>query len=284
MAKNAPTFTGSIPKIYDEGLGPVIFTPYADDIAARAHKLAPRAVIELAAGTGIVSRAVRDALPKKSKLHSTDFSEEMLEVAKSRFEDGENISFEVVDAMAIPHKDASFDMVLSQFGIMFFPDKVASLREALRVLEPGGTYLFNVWDSWDNNPWAARAHETASKFFDGNPPGFYQIPFHYHDPAQIARDLETAGFENIEIEVIKKDGAISSTSALANAAVFGNPLADEVRAREGDTTPEDVRDAIETALIKAFGRSPTTMPISALVITAKKPTAKKGFLARMFGN
>ncbi len=284
MSTSAARFTGETPKNYDRILGPILFIPYAKDIAARARKLKPQNILELAAGTGIVTRILRDQVPHSAAIAATDLNEDMLNIARPRFKARENVSFDVVDAMALPQEDESYDMVLSQFGVMFFPDKVASYREALRVLKPGGTYLLNVWGSWDANPWAELAHARVAQFFEGDPPAFYKVPFHYHDEKQIKSDLEEAGFANVKIEHVAKVTDIPSTEDLAYAAVFGNPLADEIRELGGGVTPEQAVDALHEVLTEAFGPSPATMPIAALVISAERPSGKKkGLLSRLFG-
>jgi len=284
MSSNAAQFTGEIPKNYDEGLGPVIFNPYADDIAARAKALKPKNVLELAAGTGRVTRVLRNALPASTPIVATDLNDAMLDVARPLFRKGENISFEVVDAMSIPKDEGAFDLLLAQFGVMFMPDKAEHYREALRVLEPGGTYLFNAWDSWEGNPWAGLGHNMVETFFPGEAPGFYKVPFHYHDPDEIKKDLKAAGFENIKIERIARDGKITSWDTFAHAIVFGNPLADEIRGLGAGVAPEDVRDAVKEKLIDANGKAPTTIALAAYVVTAQKPGGKKkGFLAKLFG-
>lgn len=271
MTTNAAQFTGEIPKNYDAGLGPVIFDPYAEDITARAKALLPSSVLEIAAGTGRVTRKLRNALPADTPILASDLNDAMLEVARPLFAARENITFEVMDGMAITRGDASHDMILTQFGVMFMPDKVDHYREALRVLKPGGTYVFNTWDSWDGNPWAGVGHNTVEEFFPGEAPGFYKVPFHYHDPAQIESDLEAAGFKDIKIERVEKQGRITSFDTFANAIVFGNPLADEIRALGTNVTPEQVREAVKLKFIETFGDAPTTIPLAAFVVTAQKP-------------
>ncbi len=271
MAGKASEFTGDIPRNYNDGLGPVLFVPYADDLAKRVKAFKPASVLELAAGTGIVTRKLRDALPASTSIVASDLNQAMLDIASPQFKNDTNITFEVVDAMSIPKADDSFDLVTSQFGIMFMPDKVASLREARRVLRPGGTYLFNTWGSWDGNPWAGIGHKAIERFFPNDAPGFYKVPFHYHDPKEIKCDLKAAGFKNVKIKELKKKGRISSHEELAHAAVFGNPLADEIRALNTGVTPEQAQEAIRAALETAFGPAPTKMPLMALVVTATAP-------------
>ena len=190
--KNAQ-FAGSIPAAYDRYLGPVLFQPYAEDLAARLKVDANGSVLELACGTGILTRILRDRLPAATRLVATDLNEPMIENAAQKFRQGEAVEWRQADASSLPFDDASFDAVVCQFGIMFVPDKALSAREAHRVLKPGGVFLFNVWDSMEYNDLGRIAHETISSFFEKDPPTFYQVPFGYHDQNEIRRVLESAG-------------------------------------------------------------------------------------------
>ena len=165
MAETNVQFVGSIPENYDRGLGPNIFADYAEDLALRAGRVGAGSVLELAAGTGIVSRKLRDVLAPEVKLVVTDLNPPMLDVARSKFRVGERVEFAEADAMALPFTDAEFDVIVCQFGVMFFPDKVASFREAARVLRPGGHYVFNTWGTMSANPFSEIGHEVTARFF-----------------------------------------------------------------------------------------------------------------------
>jgi ubiquinone/menaquinone biosynthesis C-methylase UbiE len=149
MSTQASEFVGSIPENYDSGLGPRIFFDYADDLATRVAKLKPRSVLELAAGTGIVTRRLRDALPDHCQLLASDLNAPMLEIAQKKFDSEESVLFETADATKLQFDDELFDTVTCQFGVMFFPDKEQSYSEVFRVLKPEGHYVFNVWGSWE---------------------------------------------------------------------------------------------------------------------------------------
>lgn len=266
MTQQAARFTGSIPEHYDKYLGPRIFGRFAADLAARVAVAAPGSVLELAAGTGIVSRALRDVLPAASSLVASDLNPPMLEVARSKFGAAENIRFETLDATNLLSADGSFDAVACQFGVMFFPDKQGSYAEVLRVLMPGGRYVFNVWGPWEQNAFARIAHEAVAPFFRDNPPVFYKVPFSYHDAAEIEQALAKAGFANIAISPLRLSATIPSAPDFARGLVFGNPLIDEIRARGGDA--ERICAAVADALQENLGRS---MTLEALVIEAMKP-------------
>ncbi len=226
---------------------------------------APLSVLELAAGTGIVSRCLRDALPDECELLVTDLNEPMLEVARQKFQDDEDVCFQPVDAMELPFDDDSFDALVCQFGVMFFPEKEQSYAEALRVLKPGGHYLLNVWDSWAHNPFAQIVHNVVAGFFPEDPPGFYKVPFSYHDMDAIREALTQAGFSDVTIEQLPVTSSIPSAKTFARGLVFGNPLFEEVTSRGGD--PEEVCTAVTEAIQEQLGER---MTIQAIVVDASK--------------
>jgi membrane protease YdiL (CAAX protease family)/SAM-dependent methyltransferase len=266
---DASSFTGSIPENYDTFLGPHIFTDYAADISQRARRLDNCDVLELAAGTGIVSRALRDALPATSSLMVTDLNPPMLDVARAKFKSGEKVEFKAADAMALPFADASYDLIVSQFGVMFFPDKVGAFQQASCVLRPGGTLLFNVWGEMASNSFAQVAHETAGEIFPDNPPGFYPVPFSYCDVGVVTADLEAAGFQEITHETVSLDKQVADWSLLARGLVLGNPLVDEIKQRGGQTS-EQVIDRFTEAFRTHFGTEPSSMPLKAIIFRATK--------------
>lgn len=266
---NAASFVGSIPEHYDQGLGPVIFVDYAADIASRAAALAPRRVLETAAGTGIVTRALRDRLPATASLVATDLNAPMLEIARSKLRDGEAVAFQPADAQALPFADQSFDLVVCQFGIMFYPDKPLSLREAFRVLEPGGTYLFSVWDGHEHNPFAAISYRVPAASVPDDPPQFYKVPFSCGAIDPIKAMLKEAGFAGVEIAVVPIEKEIPSAEQFARGIVYGNPLIDQLRGRGVD--PEQVVAELVGEFHRTFGADPGRMPLQAIVYAARRP-------------
>ncbi len=263
MNNSGSAFIGSIPENYDSGLGPYLFEFYASDLARRTASCSPSSVLELAAGTGIVSRRIRDELPNDCEFIASDLNSPMLEVAKSKFEPEEYIEFSEVDALNIGFGDNRFDVVVCQFGVMFFPDKDRACKEVCRVLKRNGSYLFSVWDSWDSNEFARVAHEMGKKIFPEDPPQFYRVPFSYFDPNEIRGSLETAGFGNVEIETVCNQVAVPSMEHFAGGLVYGNPLFDEIQNRGGD--PGKFVEALSLRLKENFG---TEISIQAFVVRA----------------
>ena len=266
MSDQNALFAGSIPGHYDRYLGPSFFEPFADDMAGRLDPARHRNVLEIACGTGIVTRRLWDRLSPELNLVATDLNPAMLAVAQTKFAQGENVVWREVDATALPFPDASFDAAVCQFGVMFFPDKEAAMRETHRVLNPGGLFLFNVWDSLDQNPVARLAHETVASFFEEDPPTFYQTPFGFYDAAVILRLLQTAGFDEIEISAVQLPCRSQSAAAFALGLVRGNPIATAIEERGGDL--ERVVQAVAREIAERFGAAPVETTMQALVCRA----------------
>jgi ubiquinone/menaquinone biosynthesis C-methylase UbiE len=266
LSSNISAFTGNIPEHYDEGLGPVLFVDYADDIARRAAAFTPKRVLETAAGTGFVTRRLRDLMPG-AEITATDLNAPMLQRAAAKFTPKDKIKFQPADATALPFPDDAFDAVVCQFGVMFYPDKEMSYREAHRVLAPGGRYLFSVWDSQAHNPFGRIVHDVACSFFAVDPPQFYQTPFGYYKIDPIKEALLDAGFRNIAISVVQKEKAIADPASFARGAVFGNPFIEQIKAR-GGIDPDQVAEAVKAGLAREFGKTP--LPLQAIVFEARK--------------
>ena len=269
--KNAQ-FAGSIPAAYDRYLGPMFFQPYAEDMAARLTLEPNSSLLELACGTGIVTRVLRDRLPATTRLVATDLNEPMIQIAAAKFTPEDAIEWKQADATALPFDEGLFDAVVCQFGLMFFPDKAASAREARRVLKPGGVFLFSVWDSLEENPLGKIPHETIAGFFEKDPPAFYQVPFGYHDHSEIRHLLEDAGFRDIRIEVVSKTSAPTRAEDAATGLVQGSPMAAAIAERDASLFPI-ITTAVTEALAKHFGSSTFQAPQRAIVVEARKEQA-----------
>lgn len=266
----AGIFAGSVPEHYDRDLGPILFAGHAADIARRAAALKPGNVLELAAGTGIVSRKLRDALAPATALLVSDLSPPMLAIAKTKFKPGETVEFHQADAMALPFEAASVDQIVCQFGAMYFPDKVAAYTESRRVLRDGGSLVFNVWGTLERNPCAEMAQATAEAIYPDDPPGFFRVPYAYSDPVQIRAELEAAGFAEISLDTVGIDAKVADWALLARGLVLGSPLIEEVRAR-GTVAEEAVVERFTLALRQRFGAEPGQIPLEAHVFSARKP-------------
>jgi SAM-dependent methyltransferase len=269
MSDRTGEFVGNIPTYYDQGLGPVFFADFADDIARRVAAAAPMRVLETAAGTGIVTRRLRDLLPQEAQLTATDLNQPMIDVARAKFRPGERVTFRPADATALPFPDHGFDAVICQFGVMFFPDKDQAYREARRVLAGGGRYVFSVWDSHRHNPIGRLITEILAGFFPTDPPQFFNVPYSCHRIDPIKEALGEAGFGEIMIAVLKQERRVADTAGYARALVYGSPLIDQIRSR-GEADPERVVDALADALPREFGGDPMRIPLQAIVFEARR--------------
>jgi SAM-dependent methyltransferase len=193
----------------------------------------------------------------------------MLAVAREKFSSEDNVELKQADGTALPFPDETFDAVVCQFGIMFFPDKVKGLSEAYRVLTRGGSYLFSVWDDLKVNPLGRVLDQTVAGIFPNDPPRFYQIPSSYARVDEIRTSLQEVGFRRIDISVIPYDHAINDLAPLAHGAVFGSPLFVQLRERAADHQQSE--KVVLAALRREFGNEPTIIPLQAVMITATKP-------------
>jgi ubiquinone/menaquinone biosynthesis C-methylase UbiE len=266
MESTDTVFAGSIPELYDRCLGAFLFEPYAADLAGRAAVLAPRRILETAAGTGIVTAALAAALPE-AEIVATDLNPDMLKVAE-RKHGSDRISFAQADAQALPFEDGSFDLVVCQFGAMFFPDRVGAYREARRVLKPGGAFLLSVWDRLEANPASQTLSDAVAALFPEDPPSFLaRVPFGYHDKAAVEADLKAAGFSQVEAETVAKRSR-GAASIVAPGLCEGSPLRSEIEARDPGRLPE-AGEAALAALVERHG-DPVDAAMSAHVFTARR--------------
>jgi SAM-dependent methyltransferase len=268
MTETHAQFLGSIPENYDRYLGPVLFEPYARDLAGRLEVKPAARVLEIACGTGIATRHLRGRMPPQAVLVATDLNEPMLEHARRKLAGTRGIEWRQADASALPFPDASFDAVPCQFGLMFVPDKAAALAEFRRVLVPGGALLLNVWDSLERNTFGRVAHETIAGFFPVDPPTFYEIPFGLWRTDELRALVAGAGFEDVRIEPVALPGLSPSAGDLARGLVEGNPVINAIRER-GGVEPRRVVEAVAAAVKREFGDDPVRVPLHAFVLTAR---------------
>lgn len=261
-------FAGSVPENYDELMVPLFFRPYAVELVRRAQQTSPRRILETAAGTGIVTQALHEAFPQ-AELTATDLSQPMLELARQRVASAD-VRVVAANAQELPFKDASFDLLVCQFGAMFFPNKIGGHSEARRVLRDGGIYLLAIWDRIERNPLSAAAQQVLIEMFPDDPPLFMREgPFSYSDPSQIVGDLHVAGFRTVELETIELRSRSPSAHDAATALCQGTPMGIEVNERAPGSL-DRIFAAVERSLQKFEGPNGIDTPMSAHIVTATK--------------
>ena len=269
MSESDKVFAGSIPENYDRYLVPLIFESFAADISQRAVALSPKAVLETAAGSGVVTRALAPKLSPDAKYVVTDLNQAMLDYAAMRQIADSRISWRTADAQALPFEDASFDLVCCQFGAMFFPDRPSGYREAKRVLKRGGWFLFNVWDRIEENVFADDTTNALAELFPNDPPRFLaRTPHGYHDTTLIRSDLGKAGFSSVEIQTRAEQSRAPSPRHPAIAYCQGTPLRNEIEARD----PQKLQAATDHAasvIAAKHGSGEVAAKIQAHVILAR---------------
>jgi ubiquinone/menaquinone biosynthesis C-methylase UbiE len=227
-------------------------------------------VLETACGTGILTERLVRHLAGQGTVVATDLNEPMIGHGQRRVPGTPHLEWRQADATKLPFTDASFDVVVCQFGLMFFPDKAGGIREAFRVLKPGGHYLLNVWDALEHNPVARIAHETIASFFPSDPPQFYTVPFSLHDKAQTCGWLEAAGFKDIESHSVPSVGMSPSAEDAAIGLVEGNPVAIAIMDRRPEALT-DIKAAVATNLATVLGDHPLRCTLRALVFSSRRP-------------
>ncbi len=268
MAESDKVFAGSIPKLYDTLMVPLIFEAYAAELAEFVVASSPAAVLETAAGSGVVTRALAPKLGANVRYVVTDLNQPMLDYAATRQGHDSRIEWRQADALDLPFDDASFDVVCCQFGAMFFPDRVVGYAEARRVLRPGGRFVFSVWDRIEENAFACEVTNALAALFPDDPPRFLaRTPHGYHETALIREELNRAGFADIQIETREQVSRASSARNVATAYCQGTPLRNEIEARDAGLL-QLATDRATKAIAERHGEGPVAGKIQAHVIVA----------------
>jgi ubiquinone/menaquinone biosynthesis C-methylase UbiE len=264
----ASAFAGSVPDAYERNLGPILFEPYAIELAARVGAGA-RSVLELASGTGRVTNHLVRRLHPDAALYATDLNPDMLRIARETVP-SRRIVWQTVDAQKLPFADAKFDTVVCQFGVMFFPDKAAAFREARRVLQPGGLFLFNSWDGFDSNPRAKLIVTVMKELLGDRAPDFLaRGPYSFHDETKIRQLLDGAGFGDVSLTYVQKESRYDEPAAIVDGFVDGSPLGFYLDGIDGGLRAT-VKEALHRALEVQYGTLRNAVPMQAIVVEARR--------------
>jgi SAM-dependent methyltransferase len=270
MANLDTAFVGAVPELYTRNMGPMFFEPYAADLANRLNGMISGNLLETACGTGILTRALAEALPEAVAITATDLNQPMLDFAKLQ-PGGERVQWQQADAQSLPFPDQTFDVVVCQFGVMFFPDKEKAYCEVFRVLKPGGRFIFNVWDRLESNDLSFVVHKTVTEMFSHHPPMFLErTPMGYYDAAKIRADLAHAGFVESTVDTRKMPCRTPSARNPALGLIQGSPLGAEITARDPSGLDKAVEAATQ-AIAERFGSGPIEASMQAHIILATRP-------------
>ena len=260
-------FSGRVPEVYDRYLVPLIFEDYAIDLAGRLKLKAGETLLETAAGTGVLTRQLLKPVSSGTQIVSTDFSPAMLAVAQAKLPPADNLYYQEANGVDLPFDEQSFDAVVCQYGVMFFPDIEQGYREAHRVLKDGGEFLFNVWDTLERNDIPRIVHEAALSLDADSPPDFLKTPWSYNDIDLITAQIKRAGFSKVEVTVLPKESTAPAARDAALALGAGSPLAIQLQERG---LSDVAIDLFTKTLERRFGVGPIAAPMQAIVFRARK--------------
>ena len=258
-----------MPTAYDRWLGPVLFEPYAADLARRVAARAPQRVLEIAAGTGVVTRHLLSSLAEGTEVTATDLSEAMVATGSAR---APGAHWQPADALDLPFEDTAFDVVACQFGVMFFPDKPRGFAEAARVLAPGGALLCSTWDAVERNDLATALVAGLERAIPDEPPTFVlAIPHGYADVDRIRADAAAGGLGVADVETVELETVASSVEDVARGFCYGTPLRLAISGR-ADLALDDVVATVAAEMVERLGSAgPVTTRLTAHVVTAERP-------------
>lgn len=271
MAEPQNGYRESAAELYEHLLVPLLFRPHAHVLVSRIEGIMTGDLLEIAAGTGALTRELCKVMPAIGRIVASDLDQTMLDQAMA-MPDAGRVTWRQADAMALPFDDRSFDAVVCQFGVMFFPNKVAAFREAFRVLKPGGRLLFSVWDKMEANVLNQMYQDILDRMFPADAPGRMRVPFSYNDPDTIKHDLRDAGFGKTGIEIVPEWYGSMSAREAAHALVQGHSVRMEIEARGPDYLGK-AAEALAQAVADRFGEGPVKIPNRAMIVHAERPVA-----------
>jgi len=266
---NAFKFSGQAAANYDRYLGPILFEPYAIELVSRLSANGTVSILEIACGTGRVTRHLRKKFGPPVKLVASDLSADMLEVAKNKFNDPA-IEFRIEDAQNLSFPDNSFDLVICQFGIMFLPDKQKGLREALRVLKPGGKFIFSTWDGTENVPLLKLIfNDTILPLFDSEDAARLTVPFAFHNPDMLKNWMNNAGFKDVTASRFILSSGCKLPEDIVTAYVHKHSLGQEILAKHPGNY-ESICQKLEQDVAEKFGNEDLNFELAAFFVSGEK--------------
>lgn len=257
--KDQPVFSGVVAENYERYFSPMFFKVPAKDLVSRIPG-EPGAILELACGTGQVTRLLKEKFPN-AKITATDINPDMISAAKKAMNGGEGIEWKIMDAQEISSADNTYDVIVCQFGVMFFPDKAKSMLDAHRVLKPGGKYIFSSWDRIENQRVAEITRDIVLSYFKDDPPTFFNVPFSMYEPPLMEGLLKDAGFKDVSVKNVHLEGRSANPEEAAIAFTMGNPIYFAICERDESKLPE-IRSDVQKKFTQEFGTESLRIPLS----------------------
>jgi len=266
--KDAYKFTSEDAENYDHYLGPVLFEPYGVYLASQIDTANLYSVLELACGTGRVTKHIANVLPPDVEFWATDLSSDMLAINKRRLQN-ENVKYKVEDIQNLSFPDNSFDLAICQFGTMFLPDKQKGFNEIYRILKPGGKLMCFTWDSTAQNPlFKLLINELMLPYFEDEDNTRLLVPFLLNDPQQLTGWLQNAGFKNIKVETVVLNSGTATVENVKTGIYLKHPLGKAMKDK-GMAAFEMVGQKFGEEIEKRFG-SEVSFQQSALLTVGMK--------------
>jgi SAM-dependent methyltransferase len=269
MSGEAYKFGGNDAVNYEDYLGRLLFEPSAQVFLRELVGLPVRSILETSCGSGRLTRHLRQGFGAEVRLTATDISEDMVSLAKKKL-GNQDIAFAIADGQALPFAEGSFDLVVNQYGLMFFPDKRKGVDEAYRVLKPGGHVAFMTWDRTTAIPLIKLiVDDHVAPFFAGADIQRFHVPFALNDPAVLNGLLTNAGFKDCNVRRVGFTGTAKSAMHVVNGLFLLHPTSKAVKEKDPAAVPR-VAEALERAIREKFGDGEFSFELSAWIGVGRK--------------
>ena len=210
---------------YEEFFVPALFQEWAGRVADAAQIKAGDRVLDVACGTGVLARAAYERVGPKGSVIGLDVNEGMLTTAKKK---APPITWKHGRAESLPFDDGSFDAVVSQFGLMFFEDRFAAIREMSRVLSPGGHLAVAVWDTLENTPGYASMSALLNRLFGAQTAEALYAPYSLGNTKNVLPLFDNPSLKDVQITTLDGMARFSSISAWVFTDIKGWTLSNSI--------------------------------------------------------
>jgi SAM-dependent methyltransferase len=251
-------------EVYESCFVPAIFGAWVRPVADAAGIRTGDRVLDVGCGTGVLAREAFKRVGQNSRVVGLDLNEGMLAVA-ARAEP--KIEWRQGDAASLPFEDATFDVVVSQFALMYFPDRVASLSQMWRTLAPAGRLAVAVWALLDRAPGFQMLVDIAVRQCGDEAAGVLRAPFVLGDQTELAKLFVDAGIPEAEVTLHAGSIRFPSVREFVRTEVKGSPLAGMISDDAMETLAAESECALGAFVVPS---GEIIMPMDAHIVTAAK--------------